>query len=344
MEMVLRQYDLRLRDTFTISRESYDVQPSLVVELRSDGLVGYGEATTNPFYGATMERLVSDLRSIQSWLAASKLDDPRNVWPRLAEKLGENRFAICAVDLAIHDLWARSHNRTARSFWSSDDAPCPVSDYTIGIDNIPKMIQKLNAFPGWPVYKIKLGTADDVAIVRSLREQVPAIFRVDANNGWKVDQAIDHSHQLKELGVEFIEQPLPVDAVEGQRRLFNESALPIIADESCEKESDVERCGGLFHGVNVKLVKCGGLTPALRMIERARQLKLQVMVGCMTESSVGISAGAQLLPLVDYADLDGAVLITNDMADGVRLDRGRVVFPGRPGFGIELKNPGIVPT
>lgn len=342
MEMLLHSFDLKLRDTFTISRESYDIQPTLIVELRDRDRTGYGEATTNAFYGATMQRLVDDLKSLAGSLAGTHVADPREMWTFAAERLGENRFALCAFDLAVHDLWAQQHQRTVRSYWSTGDEPRPLSDYTIGIDTIGRMIEKMNAFPGWPIYKIKLGTADDVAIVQSLRAQgtsastPPPVFRVDANTAWKLDQAIDHAARLKDLGVEFIEQPLPVAAGNDQRTLRAKSALPIIADESCEKESDVERCGELFHGVNIKLVKCGGLTPARRMIDRARALGLQVMVGCMTESSVGISAAAQLLPLVDYADLDGAVLLANDIADGVKLDRGRVIFPERPGLGVRL--------
>jgi L-Ala-D/L-Glu epimerase len=162
------------------------------------------------------------------------------------------------------------------------------------------------------------------------------VFRVDANCGWTRDQTLRFAPALRDLGVEFIEQPLPADRWEDMRRVCAEGALPVIADESCLTEEDVERCQGHFHGVNIKLVKCGGLTPARRMIARARELRLQVMVGCMTESTVGISAIAQLLPLLDYVDMDGAALLAEDIATGVTVERGICRYPQRPGCGVEL--------
>ena len=205
------------------------------------------------------------------------------------------------------------------------------------------MVAKMAEFPGWPIYKIKLGTDRDLEIVRELRKHTTATFRVDANCGWTADQTIAFAPELKKLGVEFIEQPLKADRWDDLRRVGQESALPIVADESCIVESDVERCAGVFQGINIKLVKCGGLTPARRMIAQARQRGLQVMVGCMTESTVGISAIAQLLPLLDYVDMDGAVLLAEDVATGVRLDRGRCMFPDAPGHGLQLLRPGRDP-
>jgi L-alanine-DL-glutamate epimerase-like enolase superfamily enzyme len=219
----------------------------------------------------------------------------------------------------------------------------PASNYTVGIDAIDVMVAKLNEFPGWPIYKIKLGTDRDLEIVRELRRHTTATFRVDANCGWTAEQAIAYAPELKSLSVEFIEQPLKADRWEDLRRVRENSVLPIIADESCIVESDVARCHGVFHGINIKLVKCGGLTPARRMIAEARRLGLSVMVGCMTESTVGISAIAQLLPLLDYVDMDGAVLLAKDIADGVRLDRGRCLYPDRPGNGVTLLEQGMDP-
>jgi L-alanine-DL-glutamate epimerase-like enolase superfamily enzyme len=185
-----------------------------------------------------------------------------------------------------------------------------------------------------------LGTPHDLEIVRELRKHTDAIFRVDANCAWTADEAIRNSPALKELGVEFIEQPLPPDRWDDMKRVYRESALPVIADESCQVEPDVERCLGHFHGINVKLVKCGGLTPARRMIQRAGQLGLKTMVGCMTESTVGISAIGQLLPLLDYVDMDGALLLARDIATGVRIERGRIHFPEENGCGVRLREPG----
>ena len=195
---------------------------------------------------------------------------------------------------------------------------------------------KMREFDGWPIYKIKLGTPDDLAIVRELRRHTTAIFRVDANCAWTVEQTLAFAPELKALGVEFIEQPLPAGEWEGMRRVFAGCALPVMADESCLVEEDVPRCAGCFHGINIKLTKAVGLTPARRMIRRARELGLKVMTGCMTESTVGISAIAQLLPLLDYVDMDGAVLIAKDVASGVRVERGRAVFPAENGNGVRL--------
>ena len=211
-----------------------------------------------------------------------------------------------------------------------------LSDYTIGIDPIEKMVEKMKEFDGWPIYKIKLGTDDDLAIVRELRKHTDAIFRIDANTAWTAEQAIAFAPEMKDLGVEFFEQPLPRDDWEGMRRVHAECVLPVMADESCQTESDVAKCAGYFTGINIKLTKAGGLTPALRMIREARSLGLKLMVGCMSESSVGISAIAQLLPLLDYVDMDGALLIDRDIADGVRLEKGVPVFPDAPGLGLTV--------
>jgi L-alanine-DL-glutamate epimerase-like enolase superfamily enzyme len=197
----------------------------------------------------------------------------------------------------------------------------------------------MNEMPDWPVYKIKLGTPNDLEIVRALRARTQSKFRVDANCGWTAEQTIANSRELVALGVEFIEQPLPADQWESMKRVHVESALPIIADESCIVPGDVDCCAGFFHGINIKLVKCGGLTPARRMIARARQLGLKVMVGCMTESTVGISAIAQLLPMLDYVDMDGALLLAKDIATGVTIEQGQCIYAKENGSGVQLTSP-----
>ena len=189
----------------------------------------------------------------------------------------------------------------------------------------------------WPIYKIKLGTADDVAIVRELRNHTDAIFRIDANCAWTAQETIFNAPLLKELGVEFLEQPLKADDWSGMEEVMHHSVLPVMADESCIVESDVEKCALHFSGINIKLTKCGGLTPALRMIKKGKDLGLKVMVGCMTESTVGISAIAQLLPQLDYVDMDGALLLKSDIATGVRIEpNGKVIFPKLAGTGVQL--------
>jgi L-alanine-DL-glutamate epimerase-like enolase superfamily enzyme len=342
MEIRLLAYDLPLAHRFTISRESITSQPTLIVELTQDGVSGYGEATSNNYYGFTIERMARDLAALAPLLCDERLEDPTALWSQVQPRLADDSFALCALDQAAHDLWGKLRGEPVWKLWGLSIEDVPFSDYTIGIDTIEKMVAKLNEFPGWPIYKIKLGTDRDLEIVRELRKHTKATFRVDANCGWTAEQAIEYSRELKKLGVEFIEQPLKADRWDDLRRVGREASLPIVADESCIVESDVPRCAGVFQGVNIKLTKCGGLTPARRMIAEARRLGLSVMVGCMTESTVGISAIAQLLPLLDYVDMDGAVLLAEDIATGVRLEKGRCVYPDAPGHGISLTKSGRV--
>lgn len=336
MKLRTHRFELPLSHTFTISRESIDVQQTLIVELEEDGVRGFGEATTNRYYGVTWEKMEESLEKVRARVEASELADPAVLWDQLAPDLAQDRFAQCALDQAAHDLWGKRQGRSVLELWGLDAQQIPATDYTIGIDSVEVMIDKMREFPDWPIYKIKLGTAHDLDIVRQLREHTSAIFRVDANCGWTPEETINNSIELKKLNVEFIEQPLPADQWDAMREVYQHSHLPLVADESCQVESDVDRCESCFHGVNIKLVKCGGLTPARRMITRARELKMQVMVGCMTESSVGISAIAQLLPLLDYVDMDGALLLAKDIARGVTIERGQCHYPDRPGCGVEL--------
>ncbi len=336
MQLRIHTFDLPLRHTFTISRGSMDVQPTLIVELEERGLRGYGEATTNSYYGATFESMTAALESVRGEIEAYPLDDPAEFWQALHPKLREHPFAHCALDQAAYDLWGKLRGAPVWKLWGLSIDHTPLTNYTIGIDEIDVMVAKMQEFPGWPVYKVKLGTDHDLEIVRSLRRHTNAVFRVDANCGWTAEETIRNSHAMKDLGVEFIEQPLPADQWRQMGRVLGESALPLIADESCVVEADVDRCAGAFHGVNIKLVKCGGLTPARRMIARAKELGLKVMVGCMTESTVGISAIAQLLPLLDYVDMDGALLLAKDIATGVTIDQGQCLYPDENGNGVHL--------
>ena len=332
----IRTILLPLRHPFTIAHGTRDVQENVLVELRTGEWTGYGEAATSAYYGVTAASIRQALEEVRSSIEADVWDDPAVLWQRLLPALGHNRFALAALDEAAHDLWGKRLGRPVHRLWGLDPQKIPPSNYTIGIDTAETMLLKMSEFPGWPVYKIKLGTADDLGLVRQLRRHTTAAFRVDANCAWTAEQAIANSQELAGLGVELIEQPLPFDDWEGMRRVFARSALPIIADESCRVEEDVDRCRECFHGINIKLVKCGGMTPARRMIARARELGMKVMLGCMLESTVGISAAAQLLPLVDYADLDSVVLIAADVATGVRLDNGRAIFPQEDGNGVRM--------
>lgn len=337
MKLTLHRLHLPLAHKFTISRGSISTQPSLVAELEHDGLHGYGEVTENSFYGHTFDSISAAIRRAESMLNRYAVESPADVWPDLMNAVGNNTFAASALDMAAHDLHGRRLGIPAWQDWGLKWNDVPDSSYTIGIDTIDQMVAKLNEMPGWSLYKIKLGTDRDPEIVRELRKYTSAVFRVDANCGWTADQTISYSRILAELNVEFIEQPLPNSADPNDKlRVFQNSALPIIADEDCQRLDDADRCHGSFHGVNVKICKCGGLSPALTMLQRARELGMKTMIGCMVESSVGISAAAHLLPLLDYADLDGAVLLSDDPADGVRIQQGRITMPRRPGCGAEL--------
>lgn len=338
MNVLCHEFDLPLKHTFRISREAHNIQPTFVVELVEEGQHGFGEATTNSYYGITTDSMRGSLENVRQRLESASLTatSPEDLWASLAEELSDDPFTLCAIDQAANDLWGKLQGKPLHKLWGLSLENLPASCYTIGIDSIDVMRAKLNEVPGWPVYKIKLGTNDDIAIIKALRDDTDAVFRVDANCGWKVEEAIDNSHALKELNVEFIEQPLTATRWDDHRRLFEASALPILADESCLVESDVAKCEGHFHGVNIKLVKCGGLTPARRMIADAKARGLSVMVGCMTESTVGISAIAQLLPMLDYVDMDGAELLSEDIATGAKLNLGICKFPSGNGSGVQL--------
>ncbi|MFF0414763.1 dipeptide epimerase [Kitasatospora sp. NPDC004745] len=333
MELVLHEVDLPLRHPFGTVHATVAVQQSLIVELRDGEHRGFGEAAGFTFFGLSLAEVREPLERARRVIEADRIDDPADFWDRMSKLLG-NSFSLCALDQAAHDLWGKRLGEPVWRLWGLTADRLPTSDYSIGIDTVERMIAKMEEFSGWPIYKIKLGTPDDIEVVRALRRHSDAVFRVDANTGWTADQAIRNAAQLGPLGVEFIEQPLPVGRWEDQRRVHRESELPVIADESCLTEDDVERCAGAFHGVNIKLTKCGGLTPARRMIAKARECGLTVMAGCMVESTVGISAIAQLLPLLDHVDLDGALLLDRDVARGVRVELGQPVLPRENGTGV----------
>ena len=334
LQLHLHPFRLRLREPFTVSHGTRTHQDTLVVELRHGPHRGFGEAPAIFYYHVTVAAMAERLNALRGPIEAADGRSPGDFWQQLAPTLADQPFALAAVDEAYQDLTARRAGTGLRNQPSADARPV-LSNYTIGLDSAENMVRKLRAFP-WPVYKIKLGTPDDVALVRELRRHTQAPFRVDANGGWTVPRALAALKAFEALNVELVEQPLPPADHDGMRTLYAASRLPLLADESCQGEADVAACAGLFHGVNVKLAKCGGLTPARRMVTQARALGLRVMVGCMTESTVGISAAAQLLPLADYADLDAPLLLADDVATGVVLRHGQVLFPDAPGTGVRL--------
>ena len=338
MEIRLHRFQLETKSTFKIARATYNVRDLLVVELREGEFSGFGEASDHSFYGVKIDELWNLFQDLKSKIEAYDLDTPERFWEAMYPFLKDHPFAQCALDVAAHDLYGKKMGKPLHELWGLKLEKLPKTDYTIGIDSPENMVAKMLETP-WSVYKIKLGVSNDLEIIEALRANTDVPFRVDANCGWTAQETIDKSFELKRLGVEFIEQPLAANAYDEMELVYQRSALPLFADESCMSEQDVKKCVGRFHGINIKLMKCGGLTPARRMIEEARALGLKVFAGCMMESSVGISALAHLLPLLDYVDMDSILLIKKDIADGVKiLNGGDVVFPERNGTGVVLKS------
>lgn len=329
-----KKTELPFRYPFTISKGTKTHQSALVVELEYLGRRGYGEAPAITYYNIPVDKMAEDLERKKMFVEKFAYTDPERYWHYLHHLFPQNHFLVCALDIASWDMFGKLRSLPLYQLWNLDNSKAPVCDYTIGIDTVEKMVEKMQEKP-WPIYKIKVGVPGDVEMVEALRKHTDAVFRVDANAGWTLDEAQQKIPVLKELGVELIEQPLAKDNWEGMNVLFNESPLPLIADESCVYEQDVEKCKGYFHGINIKLTKCSGITPARRMIEKARALDMKIMVGCMNESSIGSAAIAHLAPLVDYVDMDGPLLLAEDTATGLSFDYGKVTVSERPGLGIE---------
>ncbi|NOT51231.1 MAG: dipeptide epimerase [Chitinophagaceae bacterium] len=329
-------YNLKFRHPFTISKGTKTHQPTFIVELEHMGIKGYGEAPAIAYYNIPVEKMAADLEAKKMFVEKFAFTEPERYWHYLHHLLPQNPFLVCALDIAAWDLFGKLKRKKLYELWNGDVTNNPMCDYTIGIDSIEKMVAKMKEKP-WPIYKIKVGTADDIAIVKALRENTDSILRVDANAAWDLETALQLIPQLKELGVELVEQPLVKDDWEGMKTLYKESSLPLYADESCVFEKDVERCKDHFHGINIKLTKCSGITPAKRMIEKARELGLKIMIGCMNESTIGSAAIAHLLPFIDHVDMDGPLLLEEDLATGLEYNYGKVTVADKPGLGIEYK-------
>ncbi|MEO6550778.1 MAG: dipeptide epimerase [Ferruginibacter sp.] len=335
MKIKVRCFNLLFKHKFTISKGTKTHQPTLVVELDHFGVKGYGEAPAISYYNLPIEKMLEDLEQKKHFVEKFAFADPERYWHYLHHLFPNNSFLVCALDMAGWDLYGKIKRKQLHQLWGLDTAKSPATDFTIGIDTIENMIAKMKERP-WPIYKIKVGVERDIEMVAALRKHTDAIFRVDANAGWTLTEALQKIPLLKQLGVELVEQPLAKDNWEGMKTLFQQSVLPLIADESCVAEKDVEKCHQHFHGINIKLTKCSGITPARRMIAKARELELKLMIGCMNESSVGTAAIAQLAPLVDFIDMDGPLLLSEDTSEGVSFDYGKIIYTDRPGIGISI--------
>ncbi len=328
-------YNLPFKYPFTISKGTKTHQPTFIVELEHFGIKGYGEAPAISYYDIPVEKMISDLENKKIFVEKFAFTEPSRYWHYLHHLFPQNSFLVCALDIASWDLYGKIKQQPLYKLWKTDYAKNIFTDYTIGIDSIDKMIEKMKAKP-WPIYKIKLGTDNDIEIIEALRKNTNSILRVDANAAWTLNEAIEKISVLQKAGVELIEQPLAKDDWNGMKVLFNRYALPLVADESCVAENDVEKCFEHFHGINIKLTKCSGITPALRMIEKARSLKMKVMMGSMNETTIGTAAIAHFLPQLDWVDMDGPLLLDEDIATGLEFENGKIIISNKPGLGIEF--------
>jgi L-alanine-DL-glutamate epimerase-like enolase superfamily enzyme len=337
LKLHYKKIELPFEYPFTISGgRTKTHQPSLIVALQLGNLVGYGEAPAIAYYNITVEQMIADIESKKAMIEKFAFTTPERYWHYLHHLIPNDPFLICALDMAAWDLFGKMRNQPLYKLWNTQWKNIPVCDYTLGIDSVDKMIEKMQNKP-WPVYKIKVGTQNDIETIEALRKHTNAVFRVDANAGWTLNEALENIPVLKNLGIELVEQPLAKDRWDDMKILYEQSPLPLFADESCVLENDVEKCAACFHGINIKLVKCSGITPALRMIERARQLSLKVMMGSMNECTVGSAAIAQFLPQLDHVDMDGPLLLKEDVATGLKYHNGIVSISGSSGLGISMK-------
>jgi L-alanine-DL-glutamate epimerase-like enolase superfamily enzyme len=335
MTVSYKIFELPFKYPFTISKGTKTVQPTFIVKLDYFGIKGYGEAPAISYYNIPVEKMAADLEAKKMFVEKFALTDPERYWHYLHHLFPQNPFLVCALDMAGWDIFGKLKRKQLHQLWGLNTSNTPLTDYTIGIADIEGMVQKMKATP-WPIYKVKVGADNDLEMVAALRKETDAVLRVDANAGWTLEQALQKIPVLKTLGVEMVEQPLAKDDWEGMKVLYQQSELPLYADESCVSEHDVAKCAGHFHGINIKLTKCSGITPARRMIEAARKLNLKVMMGCMNESSVGTAAIAQFAPLLDMVDMDGPLLLSQDIARGVGFERGKIIYNDLPGLGVEM--------
>ena len=333
---------------FTISNgRTKTHQHSLMVRLSLGNWSGFGEAPAIVYYNVTVADMMAQLEKQRKLIEKFALIDPERFWHFLHHLFPNDPFLVCALDMAGWDLWGQMKKQPVHQLWNTQWATTgnelpPICDYTLGIDPIEKMVQKMEAHP-WPIYKVKVGTDYDIEMIAALRKHTDKPIRVDANAGWTTEEALLKIPALAELGVELVEQPLAKDNWEGMAQLKQQAILPLFADESCVSENDVATCANYFDGINIKLTKCSGLTPALRMIKEARTLGLKVMMGSMNESVIGSAAIAQFLPQLDYVDMDGPLLMTQ--LNGVGLNysynnqNGMIEPLMHPGLGVAFRMP-----
>ncbi|EMB17644.1 dipeptide epimerase [Rhodopirellula europaea] len=337
MKLSFRPYELQLKHTFTVAGNSRDTTPVVLTEIQHEGLTGYGEASLPPYLGESQQSVMQFLSKVK----LEQFDDPFLLDEILAyvDSIDEgNRAAKACVDIALHDLTGKLIGQPLHRLWGINPANTPVTSFTIGIDTPEVVKMKTEEASRFKVLKVKLGGGNDREMIETVRSVTDVPIYVDVNQGWTdKHQALDMTHWLAEQRVEFVEQPLPKTAVDDLAWLTSKSPLPIIADEAFQRLGDVADFQGVYSGINIKLMKSTGLREAQKMITVARALGMKVMMGCMTETSCAVSAAAQLSPLVDWADLDGNLLISNDLYVGVQVIDGKLTLNNLPGIGIRKR-------
>lgn len=336
MKLAFKPFDLQLRHVFTIANSSRTTTPVVLTEIEYDGITGYGEASLPPYLGETQASVMEFLKKVDLGRFSSpfEFDDILTYVDKIAEN---NTAAKASVDIALHDLVGKLMGQPWHKIWGLDKTKAPSTTFTIGIDTKEVIKQKtLEAAPLYNILKVKLGSDHDKEIIETIRSVTDKPLAIDANQGWKDKHyALDMIYWLKEQGIVMIEQPLPKYYIDESAWITERSPLPIFADESFQRLTDVLRLKDAFTGVNIKLMKCTGMREAWKILTVARAANMQVMVGCMTETSCAISAAAQLSPAVDWADLDGNLLISNDIYKGTAVLDGKLTLNDLPGIGIQ---------
>lgn len=346
VQMKLRffPYELKLRHVFTVATYSRSTTPDVQVELEYDGVIGYGEASMPPYLQkelGTMDSVMAFLKRVQD--SIGQFTDPFQMEDILTyvDGLSEgNAAAKAAVDIALHDLVGKLLQAPWYKIWGLDKEKAPSTTFTIGIDTPDVVREKTKECAGqFNILKVKLGGDNDKEMIETIRSVTSLPIAVDANQGWTDRQyALDMIHWLEERGIVMVEQPMPKERMDDIAWITEQSPLPIFADEGVQRLKDVAALKGVYTGINIKLMKCTGMREAWKMLNLARALGMKVMVGCMTETSCACSAAAQLSPAVDFADLDGNLLIANDRFRGMEVVKGKITLPDLPGIGVVINN------
>ncbi len=336
MHIDAKPIDLKLTVPFRISRGVQQISPNVIVQVNHDEYTGYGEASPAEYYGESQETVLACI----AMFAGNLGDDPfaiEDILNRLDHIIRLNPSAKAAVDMALYDLVGRMLGVPLYKLLGLNPIHTPRTSFTVGIDTPENMAKKALAAHDYPILKVKVGTKHDLDNLKAIREVSSAIIRVDANAGWTPKEAIRTINALASYNIEFVEQPVPSHDLAGLKLIRENVPVPIIADESCVTVEDIPRVSECVDGINIKLMKCGGVRHALKMIHVARAHNLLIMLGCMIESSLAITAAAHLTPLVDYADLDGHLLIDNDPYIGVAVEKGKLILPDKPGLGVKVR-------